>query len=94
MEQSTQSNSAKEKFKEKRMTVLFKKQSEKSEEEISNEKLGRKVVNTFLNPVVIMLLWNWLMPGLFGLATIGYLKAFGLYIMSRILFGNHSYGQE
>ena len=54
------------------MTVLFKKQSEKSEEEISNEKLGRKVVNTFLNPVVIMLLWNWLMPGLFGLATIGY----------------------
>ena len=89
MEQSTQSNSTKEEFKEKRMTVLFKKQSEKSEEEISNEKLGRKVVNTFLNPVVIMLLWNWLMPGLFGLATIGYLKAFGLYIMSRILFGNH-----
>ena len=89
MEQSTQSNSSKEKFKEKRMTVLFKKQSEKSEEEISNEKLGRKVVNTFLNPVVIMLLWNWLMPGLFGLATIGYLKAFGLYVMSRILFGNY-----
>ena len=35
-----------------------------------------------------MLLWNWLVPGLFGLATIGYVKAFGLYLISRILF-NH-----
>ena len=35
------------------------------------------------------LLWNWLMPGLFGLATIGYLKAFGLYLMSKILFGKY-----
>ena len=28
--------------------------------------------------------------GLFGLATIGYLKAFGLYLMSRILFNHKS----
>ena len=39
-----------------------------------------------VDPLIIMLLWNWLVPGLFGLATIGYLKAFGLYLMSRILF--------
>ena len=44
------------------------------------------IVTMFVDPLIIMLLWNWLVPGLFGLATIGYLKAFGLYLMSRILF--------
>jgi len=88
-QQSTKSNTTKESFKEKRMTVLFKKQEEKTEEDLKNEKIGKQVINTFLNPILLMLLWNALMPGLFGLATIGYLKAFGLYVMSRILFGNH-----
>ena len=41
----------------------------------------------FTKPLILMLLWNMLMPGIFGLATIGYLKAFGLCLMSRILFG-------
>jgi len=36
---------------------------------------------------VIMLLWNWLMPSLFGLATISYWQAVGLLILSKILFG-------
>ena len=72
------------------MTVLFKKQSEKSEEEISNEKLGRKVVNTFLNPVVIMLLWNWLMP-LFGLPTLTLLQSMGLYFLIRIILFQYNY---
>lgn len=44
------------------------------------------VVSFFTKPLILMLLWNWLMPGIFGLASIGYLKAFGLYLMSRILF--------
>jgi hypothetical protein len=33
-----------------------------------------------------MLLWNWLVPGIFGLAAIGYFKALGLYLLSRIIF--------
>jgi len=35
---------------------------------------------------VIMLLWNWLMPDLFGLSTINYWQAVGLLILSKILF--------
>lgn len=36
---------------------------------------------------IIMLLWNWLMPALFGLKTITYWQAWGLLILGRILFG-------
>jgi hypothetical protein len=36
---------------------------------------------------VVMGLWNWLMPGLFGLKVIGYWQAVGLLILSKILFG-------
>jgi hypothetical protein len=35
----------------------------------------------------VMHLWNWLMPGLFGLGTINFWKAFGLIILARLLFG-------
>lgn len=37
--------------------------------------------------IVVMSLWNWLMPGLFGLGMISFLQAVGLLILSRILFG-------
>ncbi len=36
---------------------------------------------------VVMWLWNWLMPALFGLNTIGYLQALGLFVLAKILFG-------
>jgi hypothetical protein len=36
---------------------------------------------------VVMGLWNWLMPALFGSNSIGYWQAFGLLVLSRILFG-------
>jgi len=42
---------------------------------------------------VVMLLWNWLMPMLFGLKTIGYWEAFGVLLLSKIIFsGFHSGG--
>ena len=48
-------------------------------EQEQNKALARKaaadLLGFFAKPVVIMLLWNWLMPGLFGLATIGYFKS-------------------
>lgn len=37
--------------------------------------------------LIVMLLWNWLMPMLFGFITINYLQAIGLLILSKILFG-------
>jgi hypothetical protein len=36
---------------------------------------------------IVMLLWNWLMPSLFGLKTITYWQGWGLVILGRILFG-------
>jgi hypothetical protein len=36
---------------------------------------------------VVMALWNWLMPALFGLKAIGYWQALGLVVLCRILFG-------
>ena len=36
---------------------------------------------------VVMALWNWLMPALFGLKAVGYWQALGLVILCRILFG-------
>ena len=84
------------------MTIYFDKRSEEEsakiaaaeEEEAQKQKIKQenleksaKVLSVFVKPLVLMLLWNWLMPGIFGLATIGYLKAFGLCLMSRILFG-------
>ena len=36
---------------------------------------------------VVMSLWNWLVPSLFGGHTIGYRQAWGIIILSKILFG-------
>ena len=73
------------------MSVYFDKNVKVSAHEkkkVQDVKRGAEAAANFIRPLVLMLLWNWIMPGLFGLPTIGYLKAFGLYIMSRILF-NH-----
>ena len=36
---------------------------------------------------VVMSLWNWLMPALFGFRLISYWQAVGILILSKILFG-------
>lgn len=36
---------------------------------------------------VLMSLWNWLMPVLFGLHRIAFWQALGLLLLSKILFG-------
>ena len=35
----------------------------------------------------VMLLWNWLMPDIFGLKALTYWQAWGIMILSWILFG-------
>ena len=83
--------------KEKIMSVYAKKDplpTPKEKKVLTDEELGKRIVVQFLwditSPVVLLFLWNWIMPGLFGLATIGYLKALGLVVMSRILFKHDS----
>lgn len=46
------------------------------------------VVLGFIFGYVIKLLWNWLMPELFGLKEITYWQAIGLFILGRILLGS------
>ncbi len=37
--------------------------------------------------LVVLLLWNWLTPALFGLRTITFWQALGILALCRILFG-------
>ncbi|MGV7928142.1 MAG: hypothetical protein AB2L13_04405 [Spirochaetota bacterium] len=37
--------------------------------------------------IVVMHLWNWLMPEIFGLGSIGFWQAFGLVVLARLLVG-------
>ncbi len=41
---------------------------------------------TFLYGFLVMLLWNWLMPDIFSLPRIDYWHAWGLVLLSHILF--------
>ena len=65
-------------------------EDKKKLEQEENLKKGAEVVGFFISPLALMFLWNWLMPGIFALGTIGYLESLGLFIMSRILFKNES----
>lgn len=39
---------------------------------------------------VVMLLWNWLIPAIFGLSVINFWQAAGILAFCRILFGSFS----
>jgi len=38
--------------------------------------------------LVVMSLWNWLMPALFGVRPITFWQALGMWLLSRLLFGS------
>ena len=44
------------------------------------------LVLLFIFGWIVMLLWNWLMPEIFGLTTLSYWQAWGLLLLSSILF--------
>ncbi len=53
----------------------------------------------FLFGFFVMLLWNWLMPTIFGLVEITYIQAWGLVLLAHILFksghsGKGGYGRK
>ena len=44
-------------------------------------------VFTFLGGTIVQLLWNWLLPPLFGWPVLTFWQALGLLALCRILFG-------
>jgi hypothetical protein len=48
--------------------------------------LALAVLFAFLFGWLVMILWNWLMPALFGLKQITYWQGFGLVILAKLLF--------
>jgi hypothetical protein len=54
-------------------------------------RIGRGIVVgllfALLFGILVRLLWNWLMPAVFGLPTITFARAVGLVILAHILFG-------
>jgi len=46
------------------------------------------LVFAFLAALPAWLLWNWLMPQIFGLPPLGLLQAFGLLVLSSLVFGS------
>jgi len=48
------------------------------------------VVFIALGGVLVQLLWNWLLPSLFGLPAVTFWQAIGLLALCRILFGGVS----
>ena len=47
-------------------------------------------IAALIGGIVIMWLWNWLMPVIFGLTTITYLQGAGLAALCGLLFKNNS----
>ena len=43
---------------------------------------------------IVRLLWNWLLPPLFGWKTIGFWQALGLLVLGRILFGGRGFSRS
>lgn len=48
----------------------------------------------FIFGYFVMLLWNWIMPTLFGLPVIDYWMAFGIIILARLIFGGFGHGHS
>ena len=46
------------------------------------------VIFAFVFGYFVMLLWNWLMPEIFGLGTITFWQSAGIILLIRLVFGN------
>lgn len=52
------------------------------------------VLFAFLFGYFVMLLWNWLMPVIFGLPCINYWQAVGIIVLARLIFGGFGHGHD
>lgn len=42
---------------------------------------------TFIGGEIVMRLWNWLLPSMFGFPALTFWKALGMLVLCRLLFG-------
>lgn len=49
--------------------------------------IGAVIIFGYLGGTIVKLLWNWLMPELFGWPQLSFWQALGLLALCRILFG-------
>ena len=54
--------------------------------------IGAIALVTFVGGQLVMRLWNWLLPPLFGVPEVSFWQAVGLLALSRILFGGLGMG--
>jgi hypothetical protein len=54
--------------------------------------IGAIALVTFVGGQLVMRLWNWLLPPLFGVPEVTFWQAVGLLALSRILFGGMGMG--
>ena len=71
--------------KAKKIIVNNKIEKQDKEEMEAASQFLRFLSTLTIYPFAIKLLWNWLMPTLFGLPPITFLQSLGLLIMSRII---------
>ena len=50
--------------------------------------IGGAALLALLFGYVVMLLWNWLLPALFGVPVINFWQAVGIVILARLIFGS------
>ena len=56
--------------------------------------IAMKIVVLAVFGAVVMLLWNWLLPAIFGIVAINYWQALGIFVLSKILFGGFGFGRH
>ena len=56
--------------------------------------IGLATAFAFVFAILVKALWNWIMPGVFGLGEIGFWQAFGLLLLAKIFFGGHGHGDH
>jgi hypothetical protein len=53
---------------------------------IDSQTIISAVIVLLALPLILMLIWNAVIPGMFGLPTLGYWSAMGLYLVCNLLF--------
>jgi len=56
--------------------------------------VGVAVLFAFVFGLIVKVLWNWLMPPLFGLAQITFWQAFGIVLLAKLLFGGAGHAHK
>lgn len=56
--------------------------------------VGFAILFALLFGLVVKVLWNWLMPAIFGLGTITFWQAFGIVLLAKLLFGGFAHSHR